>query len=573
MRRVSVLALATISLSACGEDKGPARADARVHDAAVDAPREPDARSRDATTLKTDARHEAGRAPGDATAPRDARAPRDAERDVRPHDAFAHDGAKDALGDGATTLTLSLPLTPAFATSVYDYYVRCPASENPVEVKMTAAPGSTIALVQPVSTPPATDATVPLTVAAGAAIVAAVTTGATTTEYWVRCLPPDFPQLVMTHHPEAGTPTPGYYLVGTVTAPDGGSAYAIVLDGEGVPVWFYTEEGSLGMYDVDNLLAGTISFDPFVVPRSGPVDEHFELHDLVSSVTSDVMAKGEPLDIHELRVLPDGGGYLVLVDPLMTGVDLTGLAGYGADASVNGCEIEQISPTGSLVWQWNASDHFDPVKDTTFPSAITSNAGTVVDAFHCNSIDVDPSGNLLVSARNMDTVFLVSRQPGTLGTVVWKMGGATYTKDDATYLAVEGDPQGQFHREHDARFQGPGLISMFDDETGLRGPMRAVLYAYDTASATATLVWQYEGRGISNDMGSFRILSDGSRVIDWGASGIGTPTFTEVDDAGNDLLDFGFAGENFSYRTVKVPTSAFDIGVLRSSTGVGDGGI
>jgi hypothetical protein len=67
-------------------------------------------------------------------------------------------------------------------------------------------------------------------------------------------------------------------------------------------------------------------------------------------------------------------------------------------------------------------------------------------------------------------------------------------------------------------------------------------------------------------MGSFRILPDGSRVIGWGLTpGAG---FTEVDSSGNDLLDLTFADGNLTYRAVKVPTSAFDLGSLRSTAGL-----
>ncbi len=476
------------------------------------------------------------------------------------------DAASDALA--ATTLSLSLPLVPAFSPSTHDYYVRCTAGTNAIVVSMSAAPGATVALTQPVATSPAAEATIPLTVAAGAAIVASVTTGDATEEYWVRCLPPDFPEMEMALHPDAGTPTPGYYLVGTIGESTGAPTYAMALDGNGVPVWYLDTTAVGSAFDVDNLVPGTISFSPLKVSSAGTTAKaKFDLDDLLTGSTSYVESVGEPLDAHELRVLPDGD-YLVLSSPLATGVDLTGLAGFGADETAIDCIVQEVSPGGAAVWQWDAMDHFDPATDSTYPTATRAGTVTAIDVFHCNSIDVDGDGNLLVSARNMDSIFLVSK---TTGAVLWKMGGATYTKDSAVYVTVEGDPDTSFYRQHDARFLADGTLSMFDDQTDKPGPARAVIYSYDLTSATASVVWQYDSGSTSEDLGSFRLLADGSRVIGWGypvTASLTSPAFSEVTLAGQSLLDFTFPGD-WSYRAIKVPTTAFDIAVLRATAGTG----
>jgi hypothetical protein len=199
----------------------------------------------------------------------------------------------------------------------------------------------------------------------------------------------------------------------------------------------------------------------------------------------------------------------------------------------------------------------------------------VLDPFHCNSVDVDPtSGNLLVSAREMSSIFDIEKATGR---VLWKMGGAQASKDGAAYVPVA-DP---FALQHDARFQpdwsstaqgGRGHISLFDDEVpGKPSPARAVVYdvtvgAADGTPATATVDWQRAGAGPSTAMGSFRILPDGSRVIGWGLlSGAG---LTEVDGAGDALLDVTFLDGDATYRAVKVPLGAFDLAALRASAGV-----
>ncbi len=155
------------------------------------------------------------------------------------------------------------------------------------------------------------------------------------------------------------------------------------------------------------------------------------------------------------------------------------------------------------------------------------------------------------------------------GAVVWKMGGATYSIDDAPYITVVDDPLTSFHRQHDVRFLPDGTISMFDDQTAEPTPARAVIYSYDLTSATASVVWQFRSTQSSDQMGSFRLLADGSRVISWGQMPTLQAAFSEVTEGGDDLLDFDFADGNLTYRAIKVPTSAFDIGLLRSTAGTG----
>lgn len=111
---------------------------------------------------------------------------------------------------------------------------------------------------------------------------------------------------------------------------------------------------------------------------------------------------------------------------------------------------------------------------------------------------------------------------------------------------------------------------MFDDQTGMVGPARAVIYSYDLTAGTATVVWQYLGTTTSQRMGSFRILSDGSRVIGWGACQNIGRGFSEVDEDGNVLLNFGFLDGSRTYRAIKIPTSALDINLLRATAGSTD---
>ncbi|HEY1691661.1 MAG TPA: arylsulfotransferase family protein [Polyangiaceae bacterium] len=461
----------------------------------------------------------------------------------------------------ASISTEPLTLTPPFSPTIHDYYVRCGAGKNMLSIAATAGADATVALARPVTTAPAASVTANGVLSENEAAVVSASNGTETEEYWVRCLPHDFPRLRMVVHPAAGVPTPGYYLLGNATNASGESGYAMVLDADGVPVWYSRTSNGNDPVDVESLAPNAVSFVAYLYYTFSEASWKYEIHDLGTDAVDYVEPGGEPLDLHELQALPNGD-YLVLSDPITTGVDLTGLGAFGLNESMVGCDAQEVSPGGTVVWQWSATDHFDPVKDSTFPGTGTASGVPVVDPFHCNSIDVAADGDLLISSRNMDSVFLVSKATGK---VVWKMGGATYTRDGATYLTVTGDPQTSFYRQHDARFLPNGQISLFDDATSTPGAARGVVYSYDVNAGTASFVWQYRGTVNSAAMGSFRVLSDGSRIIGWGEGGQPQLAFTEVDASGNDLLDFDFTDGDQSYRALKVPLTQLDIGLMRNS--------
>jgi hypothetical protein len=489
----------------------------------------------------------------------------------------ADGGAGLAAGIGISPLAL----TPPFSPGIHDYYVRCAPGRNTLSVAVSAEAGATVSLTQPVATPAAASLTASLQLTENQAIVVSASNGSESAEYWVRCLPYDFPKLEMVPYPDAGVPTPGYYLLGDTESAQRESAYAMVVDGNGVPVWYSRTSNGQDPVDVESLAPNTVSFVGYLQWTFADFSWKYEVHDLATSSVTYVTPVGEPLDLHELQLLSNGD-YLVLSDPITTGNDLTGLASFGANEDMIGCNVEELSPSGGVVWQWTATDHFDPVKDTTYPVLEAVGADSVADPFHCNSIDVAADGDLLISARHMDSVFLVSKATGK---VIWKMGGSPYTKDGATYLTVTGDPLTSFYRQHDARFLPDNQISLFDDETGMSGPARGVIYTYDVNAGTATFAWQYLGAVSSSAMGSFRVLPDGSRIIGWGQGNTSQLAFTEVDANGNDLLEFHFTDGDESYRALKVPLTQLDLTLMRNSVngpvpqdagtvdaGAGDGG-
>jgi hypothetical protein len=367
-----------------------------------------------------------------------------------------------------------------------------------------------------------------------------------------------------------------------------------VLDSRGVPVWYYEETGALtGVYDVDSLSTGTISFN--ASPSSLP----WEIHQVSQPKVTGVGKGGPLLDDHELRFVPKNGHYFYYNVPIEEGFDLSKLSitapdgsahPLGPDENVASSQIVEVDSNGTVAWSWDVSAHFDPNTACTYAALGASNwhaadnPRPVFDVFHLNSIDLDlgsdglPRG-LLLSARNMDSVFYVDYASKN---VVWKMGGTRSSKDKGVnYLPALSDP---FYRQHDARFLpgwssttcgGRGRISMFDDQTATGKPARGVIYDVTVASdgtascgtPGATVTWQYEGLE-ALFMGSFRVQPDGSGLIGWGVPVRGPgPVFSEVDVGQNDMLDLTF-NPGYSYRAIKVPVEALDLAAMRKSAGV-----
>lgn len=424
-----------------------------------------------------------------------------------------------------------LELTPAFSPAIHDYYVRCAAGDNAVRFTITDAAGVTVQ-----DTVLAEDQLVSIR-----------------DQAFVRCLPHDFPVITVTTPTDGAAPTPGWYLINTQT-------FAIVLDTHGTPVW-YARGGAV--LNVDAPAPDTITYmgsanAPFGVSATAA----FEIHDLVAGTTKTVMAVGSPTDGHDFRMLPNGD-FLVESYAQKPHVDLSALTGHGADETIVDCEVQEIDPSGALVWSWDASDHLDPGTTSLEPAYFTVDGQTVVDVFHCNAVDALPDGDLLVSLRHANSVVLIDR---TTGMLRWKLGGTTGNQDGAPYIAVTGDAQGAFAMQHDARLRADGHLSMFDnhgisDGTSARG----VEYALDLGAHTATPVFQFNGIGESLYEGSFRRYDDGHSVIGWGFVPGEHRVVTEVDAAGAPVLEIEFDSGGPTYRAIKVPPAQLDVVKLRAA--------
>lgn len=99
--------------------------------------------------------------------------------------------------------------------------------------------------------------------------------------------------------------------------------------------------------------------------------------------------------------------------------DLSSLNGPAAGWIYDGIVQEIDIGTGSLIFEWRASDHYQ-VSDTFLPiNGKGRTSDTAFDFFHINSVDKDPQGNYYISARHTHTVTCIN----STGDVLWTLGG------------------------------------------------------------------------------------------------------------------------------------------------------
>jgi hypothetical protein len=472
---------------------------------------------------------------------------------ITPEAARSADPVIQVQGTLESITTSGPALTPAFSPTTTDYVLRCQADANPISITFEASSGGTIQ----VGSQSGTHVTASATLVENQALIIEGSGGT----YWIRCLPHDFPQLQVT---KPGSPRPGWYLTGNVRVASGSSTYAMILDQNGTPVWYQKTAGQ-GAIDVTPLARNTIAWTSNPGPGFGTDPEgFFSVFDLTTQATRRLKTPEPPLDFHELLPLRKGNR-LMLATPMRAGMDLRSL-GFGANQTIIDCLIEEVNRAGKLVWRWRVSDHVR-VGESLHSGPIVINRQKAYEVYHCNSIDQDlATGDLLLSLRQTDAVYRIDK---TTGSIRWKLGGNSVVGDREQHLAIEHDPEKTFHGQHDARFQPNGNISLYDNQTWFAGTARGIEYHVDTHAGTARLVWQYQSPDGKNSEGTggFRRYANGNdNLITWGLKP--NVLFTEVDAAGNLLLNVTFPIGDEPYRTIKAPVGAFDVGLLRRTAGL-----
>jgi len=343
----------------------------------------------------------------------------------------------------------------------------------------------------------------------------------------------------------------------TVTAAANGAAagdiFAAPYDGPGQPgPMVVGEDGSLVWFKplpagkaATNLQVQTPNGQPLLTWWQGIVSVHgFGLgEDVIADSTYTEVGRvragnGYRADLHDFRLTPQGTALITAYAPMHC--NLAALGG-SADGAVTGGVLQEIDiRTGLVMFEWTSLDHV-AIGDS-YQHVYRSSVAGPFDYFHINSINTDPDGSILISARNTWTVYEL--EPRT-GQITWRLGGkrSSFHMGPGTTTAWQ----------HDSREIAGDEISIFDNgaSPAVRGQSRGIVVRIDEEHLTATLVSQLTHTPglLASSQGNMQLLANGDWFLGWGEE----PYFSEVTPSGAVAFDAHFPVGDESYRDFRFP--------------------
>jgi len=337
-----------------------------------------------------------------------------------------------------------------------------------------------------------------------------------------------------------------------VTTPQVGQSGALILDNAGDPVWFRPAPSGQDIVDFQTQTyqgrpvltwwqGGLIvpPATPAGVPEPGAAFYVYSQH--YRQLKKITAQNGFIADPHELILTRQGTAIFPAVKDVSA--DLSAYGGSATGEYEDNAIQEVDLRTGRLVFQWDMASHIPLSQaEVTAPPV----PGVVWDPYHINSIDLDSSGHLLVSARDTWGLYEISHATGT---VIWQLGG----KNSTFTLG----PGADFSWQHDARFLTGDEISMFDDSCcnlPAGKPTRfarGLVLRLDVSTHTASVVRSYThdpGLDVPTQ-GDMQTLPNGNVFIGWGQQ----PLYSEYTPAGRLLYDARLPDADESYRTLRLP--------------------
>jgi Arylsulfotransferase (ASST) len=256
---------------------------------------------------------------------------------------------------------------------------------------------------------------------------------------------------------------------------------------------------------------------------------------------------GFAMDQHEFELTPRATAFINVYEPVRYSLKPAGGKKDGAawDSIVQEIDVK----TGMVLFEWHSLAHVS-VALGTFP--LRESSDLPYDPFHVNSVSEDGAGNLLLSARNTNALFLVDRHNGRL---LGRIGGK---KSD-----YETQPGAGLIGQHQATLQSNGTITVFDNGGSTRFPTmpdresRGVRIRVDGPSRTVSLLEEYKHPGeamFSRSQGSMQVLPNGNAFLTWGG---GNPYLTEMNPDGHAVFEsYINPKSDDTYRAYRMPWHA-----------------
>ncbi len=250
-------------------------------------------------------------------------------------------------------------------------------------------------------------------------------------------------------------------------------------------------------------------------------------------------ANGLQADLHDFQIARSDVAYITAYNPILC--DLSPVKGARGGAIVDTAIQEIDMRTGLVRWEWHSLDH---VGVSESEAEVTAKA-TPWDWFHLNSIDPEPDGNILISARSTWAGYQLE---GGTGRVIWRLGGlkSSFTMGPGTRMAWQ----------HDGRVLPDGEVSFFDDGSNppIHRQSRGIQIRLDLKRNRAALAASYTHPNpplLAASQGNMQTLADGSAVVGYGA----VPMISEFAKGGSLRFDAHLPFDETFYRAFRFPWS------------------
>jgi hypothetical protein len=337
---------------------------------------------------------------------------------------------------------------------------------------------------------------------------------------------------------------PGAGDVFTTNGPGPGQYGPLIYTPQGQLVWF------------DKLAGGQAAEDLNVQTYEGQRDLTWwkgrvlslgfgQGEDLVMNSSYQTVARvtggnGLHADLHDFRIAPHDVAYITAFNPIRC--DLTAVKG-ARDGTITDTAVQEIDiKTGLVRWEWHSLDHVGASESEV--EAPTDE--TPWDWFHVNSIDVEPDGNIFLSARSTWAGYQLE---GGTGKILWRLGGT-----DSSFKMGPGTKTAW---QHDGRILPDGEVTFFDDGSNppIHTQSRAIRIALDFKTHEARLTSSYTHPDpplLAASQGNTQTLADDNTVVGYG----GLPAVSEYARDGSLLFDAHLPYDMSFYRAFRYVWSA-----------------
>jgi hypothetical protein len=262
------------------------------------------------------------------------------------------------------------------------------------------------------------------------------------------------------------------------------------------------------------------------------------LNDAYEQLTTIHAANGLDMDLHELRITPQGTA-LFTCFPVTVEADLRPVGGPRSGRVLESVFQEVDVSSGKLLMEWRSLQHI-PITESYLPLKHEP-----YDYLHLNSVSLTPDNHFLVSGRHTWALYKLDRYTGE---VIWRLGGKASN--------WELTPEARFSWQHDSSQPFEDVITVFDD--GAAPPIfterssRGLVLGLEPRArrVVAASVYTHPGANVlAGAMGSVQLLPDEQVIVGWGFG----PYATQYHHNGPVLADYHLPGQQISYRAMRLP--------------------